>query len=50
MPVILDTEVKEEWLNPDIVEPERLVLLLKPYPADKMEEWHVGDAMKNPKK
>jgi putative SOS response-associated peptidase YedK len=49
MPVILDREVEEEWLNPDIVEPERLLKLLKQYPADKMEEWHVGDEARNPK-
>jgi hypothetical protein len=37
------------WLNPDIVEPERLLPLLKQYPADKMEEWQVGDEARNPK-
>jgi putative SOS response-associated peptidase YedK len=49
MPVILDPEDEDTWLNPDIVEPERLLPLLKAYPAGKMEEWQVGDAARNPK-
>jgi putative SOS response-associated peptidase YedK len=49
MPVILDRDDEKEWLNPDIVEPERLLALLKPYPAGKMEEWQVGEAARNPK-
>src|SRR5688572_4346020 len=34
---------------PDIVEPERILPLLKPYLAAKMEEWRVGDAARNPR-
>jgi putative SOS response-associated peptidase YedK len=49
MPVILDPEDEATWLDPDIVEPERLLPLLKQYPADKMEEWRVGDAARNPR-
>jgi putative SOS response-associated peptidase YedK len=49
MPVILEKADEADWLNPDIVEPERLSALLKPYPTDRMEEWHVGDAARNPK-
>jgi putative SOS response-associated peptidase YedK len=49
MPVILEPEDEETWLDPDIVEPERLLPLLKQYPADKMEEWRVGDEARNPK-
>jgi putative SOS response-associated peptidase YedK len=48
MPVILHPEDEATWLNPDIVEPERLLPLLKPYPAEKMKEWRVGDAARNP--
>ena len=47
MPVILGSEDEETWLNPDITEPEQLQLLLEPYPAEKMEEWQVGDAARN---
>jgi putative SOS response-associated peptidase YedK len=49
MPVILNKEDEAEWLNPDIVEPEQLLPLLKPYPASEMEEWQVGDAARNPR-
>ena len=49
MPVILALEDEETWLNPDISEPERLMPFLKQYPAEKMEEWRVGDAARNPK-
>jgi putative SOS response-associated peptidase YedK len=49
MPVILEREDEELWLNPDITEVERLMPLLKSYPAEKMEEWRVGDAAKNPR-
>jgi putative SOS response-associated peptidase YedK len=47
MPVILQQEDEETWLNPDITEPERLLPLLQSYPADQMEEWPVGDAARN---
>jgi putative SOS response-associated peptidase YedK len=49
MPVILERDDEETWINPDITEPEQLLPLLKPYPADKMEEWRVGDAARNPR-
>jgi putative SOS response-associated peptidase YedK len=49
MPVILQQEDEETWLNPDITEPEHLLPLLQPYPADQMEEWPVGNAARNPK-
>lgn len=49
MPVILSKEDEDTWLNPDIVEPEHLLPLLKPYPADEMEEWQVSNAAKNPR-
>jgi putative SOS response-associated peptidase YedK len=49
MPVILNPEDEAMWLDPDIVEPERLLPLLKQYPAEKMEEWRVGEEARNPK-
>ena len=49
MPVILEKEDEETWLNPDIIEPDQLLPLLKPYPAGKMEEWHVSDEARNPR-
>jgi putative SOS response-associated peptidase YedK len=49
MPVILRREDEAAWLNPDMVEPERIQAFLRPHPADEMEAWRVGDAAKNPK-
>ena len=49
MPVILRKEDEETWLNPDLTEPEHLLPLLQPYPAERMEEWPVGDGARNPK-
>ncbi len=49
MPVILKKEDEDEWLNPDISEPIHLRHLLRPYPADKMEEWEVGSEARNPR-
>jgi putative SOS response-associated peptidase YedK len=49
MPVILKRGNEADWLNPDMVEPERIQSFLKPYPASDMEEWRVGDKAKNPK-
>jgi putative SOS response-associated peptidase YedK len=36
MPVILLPEDEDRWLDPDMSEPEEIVSLLKPYPADLM--------------
>ena len=47
MPVILQKEDEDTWLNPDISEPAQLLPLLKSYPADKMETWPVGDDARN---
>jgi putative SOS response-associated peptidase YedK len=49
MPVILKKEDEVTWLNPDIVEPKHLLPLLKPYPAEEMEEWRVSGAARNPR-
>ncbi|WP_410509721.1 SOS response-associated peptidase [Methanosarcina hadiensis] len=48
MPVILDREAEEIWLSPDIDEAGQLRPLLKPFPGDRLEEWQVGAAARNP--
>jgi putative SOS response-associated peptidase YedK len=48
MPVILLKEDEEEWLNPDIVEPEQLLPLLKQYPDKEMEAYAVSTAVNRP--
>ncbi len=42
MPVILHREQEDEWLNPDITEPERLLPLLRPYPDSEMVGYEVS--------
>jgi len=49
MPVILQKEDEETWLNPDISEPAQLQPLLKSYPDEKMETWPVGEEARNPR-
>jgi putative SOS response-associated peptidase YedK len=49
MPMILSREAEEDWLNPDVVEPERLLPLLRPYPADRMAAHPVSRAVNNPR-
>ncbi len=48
MPVILRREDEDEWLNPDITEPERLVPLLVPYPEIEMQAVRVSPAVNVP--
>jgi putative SOS response-associated peptidase YedK len=48
MPVILRREDEDAWLNPDIVEPERLLPLLKQYPDKDMEAYQVATAVNRP--
>jgi putative SOS response-associated peptidase YedK len=48
MPVILQKEDEEEWLNPDIVEPERLLPLLKQYLDNEMEAYPVSTMVNRP--
>lgn len=49
MPVILEKEDEEIWLNPDVIEPEKVLPLLKPYPSEKMRSWRVSDKARDPK-
>jgi putative SOS response-associated peptidase YedK len=48
MPVILEKEEENTWLNPD-TEVDELLPLLKPFNADEMEEWEVGAAARDSK-
>lgn len=49
MPVILQKEDEDFWLDPDVIEPERLLPLLKPYPSKEMKIDRVSTAVNNPK-
>lgn len=48
MPVILDPENEEKWLNPDL-EPDQVLELLQPYPADKMTAYQISTLVNLPK-
>jgi putative SOS response-associated peptidase YedK len=48
MPVIFEKEDEDTWLNPN-TEVDELLHLLKPFYDEKMEEWEVGAAAKDPK-
>ena len=48
MPVILDPEDEETWLDPDVTEPMHLLPLLRPYPARAMDAYPVSRAVNSP--
>jgi putative SOS response-associated peptidase YedK len=48
MPVILQPKDEPTWLSPD-TGVDQLHNLLKPFPAEKMEEWEVGAVARDPK-
>ena len=43
MPAILPPDRFEAWLDPREQRPDRLLALLRPYPAELMESWAVSD-------
>lgn len=49
MPVILGAEAEARWLDPDATEPERLLSVLTPYPAEAMACYPVSTAVNNPR-
>jgi putative SOS response-associated peptidase YedK len=42
MPVILPCEFESLWLDPGTTAPERVLPLLEPFPAERMEAYRVG--------
>jgi putative SOS response-associated peptidase YedK len=48
MPVILGREDEDLWLDPDATETERLLPLLRPYPARHMAAYPVSRAVNSP--
>jgi len=48
MPVILDRESYEDWLDPSVRDPARVSPLLRPYPAERVTLWPVGLAVNRP--
>ena len=48
MPVILDREAEDVWLDPLVVDLAKLLPLLKPYPSDQMELYPVSSIINSP--
>ena len=49
MPVILDPEDKDIWLDSQVSDPEQLKPLFKPYHSDLMEMYQVSDLVNSPR-
>lgn len=49
MPVILDPQYKDIWLDSELADPEQLKPLFKPYPSGQMEMYPVSDLVNSPK-
>lgn len=48
MPVILKKEDEEKWLNPDMVEEERLLTFLKPFRDSLMSAYPISNRVNSP--
>jgi putative SOS response-associated peptidase YedK len=48
MTVILPHEFEQEWLNPEITQPEKLLAMLQPYPPEKMSLFRVSSQVNSP--
>ena len=49
MPVILDPQYKDIWLDNQVTDPEQLKPLFKPYHSDLMEMYQVSDLVNSPR-
>ena len=47
MPVILQREVIDHWLDPAVTDPNELKPLLTQYPSELMQAWPVSKAVGN---
>jgi len=48
MPVILNREAEDVWLDPLVVDSTKLLPLLKPYPTEQMEFYQVSRIVNSP--
>ena len=48
MPVILDSEARDVWLDPKNQDEQTLMGVLKPYSADEMETYPVSKVVNSP--
>ncbi len=48
MPVIVNEEHFDSWLDPNTKDPVKLLALFKPFPAEQMECWPVSTRVNDP--
>ncbi|MCX6900265.1 MAG: SOS response-associated peptidase family protein [Verrucomicrobia bacterium] len=48
MPVILNREAEDVWLDPLVLDSAKLLPLLKPYPPEQMEFYLVSQIVNSP--
>jgi putative SOS response-associated peptidase YedK len=48
MPVVMDPELFETWLDPDETRAARLLKVLTPHPVERMERWPVSTRVNSP--
>lgn len=49
MPVIIPKNTEDLWLAPDVHDPDTLLRLLRPYPAEELEMYPVSPKVNSPK-
>lgn len=49
MPVILHHKDESTWLDPELLDPDKLLPLLMPHPSDEMEMYEVSTIVNSPK-
>ncbi len=49
MPVVVPREAEERWLDPTGEDPQEVLPLLQPYPADEMEAYAVSTVVNSPR-
>jgi putative SOS response-associated peptidase YedK len=49
MPVILNKDIEDDWLNPENEEPDILLKFLSSYPASEMEAYPISSLVNSPK-
>jgi putative SOS response-associated peptidase YedK len=48
MPVILEPDAEEVWLNPDVTDPQELISLLHPYTIRPLDFYKVSKVVNRP--
>jgi putative SOS response-associated peptidase YedK len=49
MPLILDSLVAKQWLDPTAIDPRMISLVMQPFPSELMEAYEVSRLVNDPK-